>query len=323
MVATDSVVTDPFGGGDPSIPTTVGTTLRIAPIDPFSTPVDGAYRDELVTVTAGRGDGRTPADLVVRTPHFEVSRQGRRLLVRHRIPVDRIDDALTTTINDELFGPGWLTGSETFERIFTGVVLTSQPTAMQAWLTFYRNSLRRYLAVPAVERRDALDDFAEIHRHAEDLVPADASVLELGCCFGFLSLRLARSPERTVIASDLSAGTVALLDAVAGRLGLPLQTMVADAARIPRADRSVDAVLLIHLLEHLDPAHCRRAIDEALRVADRRVIIAVPYEDEPTPAFGHLWTLGEADLRAWAAATDGWTWSVHEHLGGWLVFDRP
>ena len=57
-------------------------------------------------------------------------------------------------------------------------------------------------------------------------------------------------------------------------------------------------------------------------MASRRVIIAVPYEDEPTPAYGHLWTLDESDLRAWGSATSGWNWSVHEHFGGWLVLDR-
>ena len=59
---------------------------------------------------------------------------------------------------------------------------------------FYGNSLRRYDAAGLlVDERDALADFASIHRHADGFVPADASVLEIGCCFGFLSLRLARA----------------------------------------------------------------------------------------------------------------------------------
>lgn len=302
---------------------------EIPPIDPFRALVDGRYCDGMVTVITGDAAVSAVDTRIVRTAHFELWRHGWRLIVRHRLPPAVIDDALTAIINDELFGPGWVTGSEMFERIFTGVVLTSAVTPIDAWLLFYRNSLHRYEAAattapePAAAAVDALADFAAIHRHADELIPLDATVLELGCCFGFLSLRLARAAGRTVIASDLSAGTVGLLQVVAGRLGLPLQTLVADAARIPRPDNSVDVVLLVHLLEHLDADHCRRAIDEALRVASRRVIIAVPYEDEPTPAFGHLWTLREDDLRAWGAGTTGWTWSVHEYYGGWLVFDRP
>lgn len=315
------VVIDPVPGV--GIPPPDDRTPSPAPIDPFGTPVDGRYHDDLITVVRSDADGPPMDDRIVTTGHFEVGRHGRRLVIRHRIPPESIDDALTTTINDELFGPGWVSGSDIYERIFTGVVLTSAPTAIEAWTLFYRNSLHRYAA--AGSRPDALADFAAIHQHADELVPVDASVLELGCCFGFLSLRLACSPGRTVTASDLSAGTVTLLRAMADRFGLPVQTLVADAARIPRADHSVDVVLLVHLLEHLDADHGRRAIDEALRVASRRVVIAVPYEDEPTPAFGHLWTLTESDLRAWgqaATATGGWNFSVHEHLGGWLVFDR-
>jgi hypothetical protein len=62
-------------------------------------------------------------------------------------------------------------------------------------MTFYTNSLHRYDPAgggQAQTRRDELADFASIHRHAGALVPADALVLEIGCCFGFLSLRLAR-----------------------------------------------------------------------------------------------------------------------------------
>lgn len=300
-----------------------GSTL--APIDALAPLVDGRYCDELVTVVPADGEIPSSDVRVVRTRHFELWRHEWRLVLRHRIPAGDVDDALTTVINDELFGPGWISGSEMFERIFTGVVLTSASEPVDAWMLFYRNSLRRYdVAGEPVGPvgADALADFAAIHRHADGLVPADASVLEAGCCFGFLSLRLARGAGRSVIASDLSAGTVRLLGVVARRLGIPLQTLVADAARLPRGDRSVDVVLLVHLLEHLDDHQGRRAIDEALRVAARRVIIAVPYEAEPTPAYGHVRTIDDADLRSWGVAAAGWTWSVHEYLGGWLVLDR-
>ncbi len=326
MVIADSVT----GTRDAGSVVVGDRVAEVSPIDPLQPLTAGRYCDGVVSVVGGDTDVSPVDARIVRTAHFELWRSGRRLVVRHRMTPDVIDDALTTMINDELFGPGWVSGSEMFERIFTGIVLTSASSPIEAWLLFYRNSLRRYDAVSDASGaesavagpRDALADFASIHRHADELVPADATVLELGCCFGFLSLRLARAAGRSVIASDLSAGTVGLLQVVAGRLGLPLQTLVADAARIPRPDRSVDVVLLVHLLEHLEADHCRRAIDEALRVASRRVIIAVPYEDEPTPAYGHLWTLDDSDLRAWGSATTGWNWSVHEYFGGWLVFDR-
>ncbi len=298
----------------------------VAPIDPLAKLQDDCYCDALVTVVPPAGRLPVRGAMVAQTEHFEVWRQQWRLVVRHRVPENSIDDALTTIINDELFVPGWITGNSVFERLFTGVVLTSRSVAIDAWMLFYQNSFRRYEAGRADVRRagpvDALAEFASIHEHADSLVPTTAAVLEIGSCFGFLSLYLARMPARTVIASDISPGTVRLLAAVAEQLPVTVETFVADAARIPRPGCSVDVVLLIHLLEHLDTRHGQAAIEEAMRVATRRVVIAVPYEDEPTAAFGHVRTISEADLIAWGRRAAGWTFAVHEHLGGWLVLDR-
>ena len=301
-------------------------TAVLEPIDPLASLENGCYRDDVVTVVPLIGRLPRLGQQVARTAHFELWRQQRRLVVRHRVPDSGIDDGLTTLINDELFLPGWVAGSAVFESLFTGVVLTSRPTALDAWTLFYENSFRRYDALRggrgAIPGQDAVADFASIHSHADTLVPRSGSVLEIGSCFGFLSLFLARLPDRSVIASDICPGTVRLLDAVAQRLGVPVRTVVADAARIPLPARSVDVVLLVHLLEHLDHRHGSAAITEAMRVAARRVVIAVPYEQEPTAAYGHVRTVTAADLLDWGGRADGWAFSVHEHLGGWLVLDR-
>jgi hypothetical protein len=57
---------------------------------------------------------------------------------------------------------------------------------------------------------------------------------------------------------------------------------------------------------------------EALRVARRLVVVAVPFEEEPTAAYGHVRTI---DLRQLGELGDstGHRYSMHEHHGGWLV----
>ncbi len=297
-------------------------------IDPLASLTNGQYSDELVTVVTGAADLPTPAVQVARTDSFELWRRGWQLVVRHRVADSCIDDSLATLINEELFVPGWVSGNSVFESIFTGVVLTSRPDPLDAWELFYTNTMGRYQiaaahgsgAGQAVQR--GLSSFAAIHHHVDELVPPRASVLEIGACFGFLSLFLARLPARTVVASDISQGTMRLLAAVAARLKVAVETVVADAARIPRPDSSVDVVLLIHLLEHLEPRHGRQAVAEALRVAATRVVIAVPYELEATAAFGHVRTIDETELRALGEQAAGWDFSVHEKCGGWLVLDR-
>ncbi|KYH46112.1 mycofactocin oligosaccharide methyltransferase MftM [Branchiibius sp. NY16-3462-2] len=295
------------------------------PIDPFGPLVDGSYQDQLVTVTrqnCGRPAGGT---LVALTAHFEVSARGQHLWVRHCLRDDEIDEDLTGLLQNQLFEPGWVRGGDLFERLFTGVVRSVDPDPLRAWELYYRNTIRRIDALLAAPHllgrpRGGIADFVPVYHYALQRI-VGREVVEAGACFGFLSLLAARRGLQ-VTAGDLSPGTVRLLDAMAGRLGVPLDTFCADAAALPFEDDSADTVLLIHLLEHLDDEHGARAIAEALRVARQRVVVAVPFEEEPDEAFGHLRTLSLVDLHGWGERT-GCPFRTHEFHGGWLIIDQP
>ena len=262
--------------------------------------LDGAYVDELVEV---RAQGSVPprrALHMVRTEHFDVHSDGDLLHVRHRVPPEFVDDDLAGLLADELFGPGWLRGPELFERIFTGTVLTSRAEALDSWELFYRNTLARIeqsVDGTTTGGHGTIADYAPVYARAEQLL-TPGSVLELGCCFGFLSLRIAAAGRRTT-ASDLSPGTTRLLAEMAPRLGVPLTAVAADAGHFPDDDRSADTVLAIHLLEHLDDDHGARVLAEAVRLAARRVVVAVPLEDEADETWGHVRTISLDDLAAW------------------------
>lgn len=283
----------------------------------------GRYVDDVLTVFT-EGPALPRLDLhVVRTEHFDIWTD-HGLVVRHRVRDDQIHNGLTTLIHEELFEPGWLSGRQIFERLFTGVVRTSRIDPLDAWSLFYVNSRRRLAQAIATSPAEdvVLGDFAAIYRHADRLVPHHATVLEVGSCFGFMAMHLARLPTRQVTATDVSTGTMRLVEAMAGRLHIPLRTAVCDAARLPGSDRSVDVVLVPHLLEHLEPDHGWSAIVEAMRVAEHRVVVAVPYEQEATVAYGHVRTIDRDDLQAWGRRATGWDWSVSDDHGGWLVLDR-
>jgi SAM-dependent methyltransferase len=305
-------------------------------IDPLGLAVDGVYRDPWVEVRAQRGAVPRRDLHTVRTPHFDVATGAARIQVTHRVPPDRVDDDLSGLLADELFTPGWLRGPDLFERIFTGVVLSTDPDPVEAWARFYRNTLLRVDASLDATRtggagaggtgttghgttgHGTIADYAPVYRHAEQALAA-GDVLELGSCFGFLSLRIAQA-GRHVTATDLEPGTVGLLGRVAPRLGLGVDTLVADAAHVPLPDGYADTVLAIHLLEHLDADHGARVLTEALRLARRRVVVAVPLEDVPDETWGHVRTVSLADLDRWGAAT-GHPYAVAEDHGGWLQVD--
>jgi len=299
------------------------TSDVVVPIDPMAPVVDGRYEDPLVVVEAVHGDRGLKGRRTVRTTHFDLTPVEGRVHVAHVVPAAAVDDDLAGLLHEELFGPGWLRGTDLFERVFTGVVRTSAEDALDSWELFYRNTMRR-LEDPGTRGRcrdhGSIDGYAPVHDHVLDLL-GPGSVLELGCCFGFLALRVARSGRATT-ASDVSAGTVQLLTAIAPRLGVDLVTETADAARYPAADGCADTVLAVHLLEHLEPVHGTQVVAEALRLARRRVVVAVPLEDEADETYGHVRTVTLDDLHRWGRST-GCAYEVHEFHGGWLVVDKP
>jgi len=235
--------------------------------------------------------------------------------VRHDIRADELSNDLAGWIADDLVAPGLLDPAR-FEEAFVGVVHDVDP----GWTAFYRNTLAalRSAAIPAGPPSGTNAGMAPVHDRAAALA-VGRHVVELGCCFGFLSLRLAE--RHRVTAVDLVPGTARLLGDVSTALGTPVATLAGNALAVPLADASADTVFAVHLLEHLPRGLDARVLAEMLRVARRRVVVAVPFEDEPTPAWGHVRTFDGDDLHALGAAT-GLPYSVEDHHGGWLVVDR-
>ncbi len=243
--------------------------------------------------------------VIAAPPRLTIGADGR---LRHRIRPEEISNDLAGWIADDLIAPG-LVEPGAFERTFVSVVASVDP----GWTAFYRNTLGELASGGAPGGTNA--GMAPVHDRAAAL--ALGSVVELGCCFGFLSLRLA-ADGHPVTAVDLSAGTVALLARVAPGLGLDLDAVAGDATAVPLAAGCADTVLAVHLLEHLPRGADRLVLAEMLRVARRRVVVAVPYEDEPTPAWGHVRTFDRADLTALGEST-GHPFEVTDHHGGWLT----
>jgi SAM-dependent methyltransferase len=270
-----------------------------APIQPLQSARSGRYEDHLVVVEPGTRPGITAG-----------LRSDGRFGLRWRLPPAELDDELAGPLADAL--APHTDDHEVFIRAFTGVVLTARPRATAAWELFYRNSLSRI-------RHPSRPGYAEVYRHALELLPPTI-VADVGCGFGFLALHLA-ARGTLVTACDHHSGTVDLLRRMAGRLGLRLGTVAGDGRALPLPDGSVDAVALLHVLEHVDELSAARLLAEAARVARRRVVVAVPYETSPTRLFGHVRTIGPDHL-AGLGARSGLAYRCHEHHGGWLVLDR-
>ena len=286
-------------------------------VNPFAAAHPGTFSAGGVRVRRRTGPHRNEAcrsDLC--TPRFCTTRAGHFLDVAHDIAPDELSDDLAVLLADQLDDAGVLRGQPEFELVFTGVIRSTVDGTMPAWLRFYRNSLVR------LEHGTAA--FAPVHEHAASLL-LGTRLVDLGSCFGFFPLRAA-SLGFTVLATDLSAPTMQLLSRVSSELRRPVRTLACNAAQVPLPDGCTDTVTVLHLLEHLDPATADAVLTEALRLARRRVVVAVPFEDEPRACYGHVQRFDATALRLLASRiTDqqkGVRAGVHDYHGGWLILDR-
>lgn len=250
------------------------------------------------------------------TPRFCALRRDALLTVEHDLSPDELCDELAVLLADQLVDAGALHGQCEFELVFTGIVRTTVDGAVPSWLRFYRNSLK-LLETGATA-------FAPVHERAAVLT-LGSRLVDLGSCFGFFPLRMSANGF-DVTATDLSGPTMQLLELASQRLGRPLRTICADAANVPLQDRYADTVTVLHLIEHLATEQIDAVAHEALRLARCRVVIAVPFEDEPRECYGHRQRFDAAVLARLAGrlryAHPGITTSVHEFHGGWLILDR-
>lgn len=251
------------------------------------------------------------------TARFCVRRSSSELVVAHDLSPEDLCDELAVLIADELDGEGRvLCGQSDFEQVFTGIVRSTVKGALPAWLCFYRNSIDRL--------ENGSTSFAPIHAHSAALLEG-SQLIDLGSCFGFFPLRVARHGI-DVIATDVSRPTMDLLQRASAWLDRPLRTICCDAARVPLPDASADTVTALHLIEHLTPTKADNVLDEAVRLARRRVVVAVPLEETPRACYGHVQTFDLDALHRLGARIrgkyPGLVATVREHHGGWLIFDR-
>lgn len=273
-------------------------------LDPLAPSHPGRWEHGTVTVCrTGQGGvlghGLAPREPTVATARLRAHRARGRLVVLHELTPAELSEALVAEVC------ALAVDAVELELVLTGLVRSTVDDPLAAWTQYYRGSMAALT--------DGTAAFAPVHDRAAELV-AGRSVLDLGSCFGFFPLRLARDGT-VVTATDLCAGTVRLLAAVAGELGVGLRTLACDAAAVPLPDGCVDTVTVLHLLEHLEPDHGAAVLAEARRLARRRVVVAVPLESAAERCYGHVRTFTLDTLAQLGPGT------VSTHHGGWSVHD--
>jgi SAM-dependent methyltransferase len=263
----------------------------------------------------------------VRTEHFTLSWDNGIAAVAYDLPLGRIDNGLAQLVADELGATLLAATPDQLADVITAIVLSTDDDPAVAWSGFYARTLERLSAKreqAGLVCGDQVEVFASVYRYAAQLLRG-RSVLDVASCLGFWPLMLAaRGYQVTAVDTDHRA--MALLATIARRRATSVHTLVADATRLPCRSGAFATAISIHLLEHLDAADTMRAIDELLRACVDRAIVAVPFEKEPTAAFGHVRCFDMATLQDLGATYRGrhgvTRITVTEHHGGWIVLEK-
>jgi SAM-dependent methyltransferase len=117
--------------------------------------------------------------------------------------------------------------------------------------------------------KDMPDIQEKVRRFAQTIPENVETILDVGCGDGAVTNELARRWRVTGLDSSRAA-----LAHVEG------EAILASAEALPFADRSFDLVMSSQMLEHLDDAAYQRAMGELRRVADRYLLISVPYRED-------------------------------------------
>ena len=271
------------------------------------------------------------------TMHFLVARpvDTDRVMVIHRFLPTEIDNNLVDYLMQEL--PAFMTSDQAFGHAMIGVVQSMNPRdPAGAWGMFCLNTLQRL--------RDYLNDdtfpyppttigaSATVYRRLFSL-KVGRSLLDVGCACAFWPTLVA---ERTPNAHGRIVGVDNRLDAVHLSQNMATLTQQHDltflqvdvlSSQFVEALGSFDTVTAIHLLEHLPEEQLSLALEQLLHVTRHRLMAAVPYEAEPTRAYGHAQVFTREKLERWgkwcieSMGGTGRYW-CEEVAGGLLVVDR-
>ncbi|MBX5448971.1 class I SAM-dependent methyltransferase [Thermogemmatispora sp.] len=285
------------------------------------------------------------------TAHFllaERDQEPRRLLVHFFAPRE-LDADLGACFLNELRPAGWLAGPDDLGRLFAGVIGSSDPhDPARAWRRYGENTLQRYRSLLQADHAahsqtspcpdSPITIFASLYRRVRLLLqqePAGATgrLLDAGCSFGFLPLLLAEACPglKEIVGLDLRPDAFLIAQQLAAERGWrQIRFVQADLCRAEQiiALGQFDTVVALHVLEHFDPEEGEQVLSHLLMVARRRLIIAVPYEEQPEPVYGHRQTfsptaldeLGRRCLKRWGQY-QGRYW-CEECAGGLLVIER-
>lgn len=238
----------------------------------------------------------------------------------------------------ELKPLGLLKQSSDYGKILSGIIGSFFPNdARAAWNGYGANTFQRFLLFLSTARAPRVFDFyttigvfATWYQRVCELCVGE-SFLDAGCESGWLPLVIAeRMPfMKRVVGVDIQPGMFPIAKTLAEEWHLPqVEFMQADLLSHDFVSiGQFDTVTAIGVIEHFTEQNMYQVLANLLAVAQRRLILLVPYEQEPETIYEHqqvftrakLEEVGQWCVQQWGGASRMWR---EECEGGLLLIEK-
>ena len=245
------------------------------------------------------------------TPHFRLFRRAEppKTILVHTFAPEEMTADIKHYVIQELKPLGLLPHSEQFGVIFAGIIGSFFPDdARLAWHAYGAKTLQRFLLFLSTARTPQVFDFyatigafATWYQRVGELCIGE-TFLDAGCESGFLPLVIAeRIPfMQRVVGVDIRPDMFAVASELAEERGLKnVAFLQADLLADTFTNiGQFDTVTALGVIEHFSEADMYRVLENLLKVTAHRLILTVPYEQEPEVLYEHQQLFTKAKLEA-------------------------
>lgn len=270
------------------------------------------------------------------TEHFVVCQQlsSQRTLLMHTFAQDTINADLIRFIEEELPASGFIESEKQFGAALFAVLASTFPAPRDqytVWCRFCQNtldSLRDHIAHPdLITPTTYIGPFAAIYQRIFELFIGQ-SLLDVGCSFGFFPVLMAeRFPQLRINGVDNNPDAIRFSTNLASTSNAHnvTFTLLDVLGKGFSRQECYDTVTAIHLLEHLSEQDMPLALTHLLQVTNKRLLIAVPYEEQAL--YGHHQVFTPEKLNFWGSWCSeqlkgkGRYW-CEQIMGGILIIER-
>jgi SAM-dependent methyltransferase len=277
---------------------------------------------------------------VQETRHFLLftRKEAPSLILVHFFGQEEMNADIKHYLMYELQPLGLLDRSSAYGKILSGIIGSFFPNdARAAWHAYGAKTLQRFLLFLSTARTPPVFDyyatigvFATWYQRVCELCVGE-TFLDAGCESGLLPLVIAeRMPFMThVVGVDIQTGMFPTARALAEEWHLP-QVQFLQADLLSEHFETIgqfDTVTAIGVIEHFTEQEMDRVLHNLLKVAKHRLILVVPYEQEPEVIYEHkqvftrtkLEMVGQWCVQQWGGTSRMW---CEECEGGLLLVEK-